>query len=475
MEKAFRYLQKAPLLIFIPVLLLIFCILSGFNGLYGQDSFEYLRYSRAVHNYLSGNNDLPCIFYWPVLYPLSGALLSFLLTDFRALQVISILCFGATAGFLQKILFHLHPIRKKEMTACLFLFFILSPFVLRYSLVVMSDMMAMLFVTAFLYFYLLFDEKGNNRHFVWLVFFGAAAINTRYASAIILIIPGLQALYRFFRKFNLLTLIVALLIAAFISLPGFVLKTYGAFPLKDTILIPDWSVMNFFKNSFYSPDGHQTYTFSNIFFVFSALFNPGYIFPGLLFFIFIPLSILKKPFFVKIILILAVYSLFLAGFTTQNSRFLLLTFPCVIILYSGSFLKICDITVKINKIIPAIFIVTVFIVQSLLFYRGFRPFYINNKIVKEVAEKMEAYPGKTIYTFDIDQGLKEYGIKNEIINMWPESIIEFRPGSLVLFNYANSYHQWKNTNPVRNFERVRNRMFLVKNLPGNWNLYEIRK
>ena len=74
----FKYLAGIPLWIVLPVLLLIGNLLAGFNGLYGQDSFEYLRYSRALHHYLSAGV-LPGPFHWPLFYPLSGALLSFIL------------------------------------------------------------------------------------------------------------------------------------------------------------------------------------------------------------------------------------------------------------------------------------------------------------------------------------------------------------------------------------------------------------
>ena len=83
------FLSEIRTWILFPVLLLIFNLLTGFNGLYGQDSFEYLRYSRELHEYLSGG-ELPGTFFWPVLYPLSGAVVSFFLPDVLSLQVVSV-------------------------------------------------------------------------------------------------------------------------------------------------------------------------------------------------------------------------------------------------------------------------------------------------------------------------------------------------------------------------------------------------
>jgi hypothetical protein len=94
----------------------------------------------------------------------------------------------------------------------------------------------------------------------------------------------------------------------------------------------------------------------------------------------------------------------------------------------------------------------------------------------EIAHRLKAYPDRTIYTFNIDMGLKAYDIKNDIINMWAERINNFKPGSLLLFNYVNSYQQWKGQNPIINWEKVNaeHEVSLIEKLPDNWNLYEIR-
>jgi len=89
---------------------------------------------------------------------------------------------------------------------------------------------------------------------------------------------------------------------------------------------------------------------------------------------------------------------------------------------------------------------------------------------------MKAYPDKSIYTFNIDMGLKEYGVKNEIINLWLSGINHFYPGSLILINPGNAYRQWKNLNPVYNWEKVKREqgVRLIEKFPGGWDLYEIK-
>ena len=482
------FLTKVKAWILFPVLLLIFNLLVGFNGLYGQDSFEYLRYSRELHEYLSGGL-LPGAFFWPVLYPLSGALVSFILPDVVALQVVSILCYGLTILFLRRILVSLYPVRERETALYLMLFFSISPFVLRYASFVMSDSMAMFFLSAFFYYWLIYKGKGKNRHFVFLVLFASLAINTRYASIAIVIIPGVSALITFLRRFNLRFFIFSLLVIVIVFLPDIILEIQGSPSFPGPILLPDWSVKNFFKFEFFNAGGHHSYTFPNICFVFSNLVNPGFIFSGIIFFFLLKGQIIYQPFLRIILIVLVIYALFLAGFSTQNSRFLLVTFPCVLILYSESFFRCLDLIAKTissafkleiiekaSKRVLFIIITSVFIMQMLLFYRAFKPSYIDCRIVQEIASRMKAYPDKTIYTFNIDMGLKAYDVSNEIINLWPSRINYFKPGSLILFNYVNLYRQWKDLNPFYNWEKVNNEhdVLLIDKLPGGWNLYEIK-
>jgi hypothetical protein len=472
----------------IPFVLLSFNLVAGFNGLYGQDSFEYLRYSRALHEYLA-QGTAPGTFFWPILYPLTGAIVSFILPDVLALQVVSIASYGMTIFFLQKILLHLYSDRNREISLYLFLLFSISPFVLLYSSFVMSDSLTMFLLSAFFYYWFLYNDKGDNRHFILLVFFAFTAINTRYASIAVVFLPGMSALYRFIRNFNLTYFLISVLIAIIVFIPNIVLEIRRSQTSPVPILIPDWSVNNFFHRTFFTLDGHQSYTFPNLCFVFSNTFNPGYLFIGLFFNIYLKIKTLQRPFFQMVIIVIVTYALFLAGLPTQNSRFLLITFPLVILLYSGPFLRcldlihqyfnsVCRIQIikKSKKMILIFMAVSVFLIQIALFYRAFTSFYKDSRTIKEIALRLKSYPGKTIYTFNIDQGLKAYDVKNEIINLWSDRINNFKPGSFILFNYVNSNHQWRDTNPMYNWEKVNKeyKVSLIEMLPGGWNLYEIK-
>ena len=77
------------ILIGMPIFFIMYRILN-FNGLYGQDAHEYYRYSLALANFLTGGPDTEP-FFWPVLYPAIGAILSIVFPNILSLQILSLL------------------------------------------------------------------------------------------------------------------------------------------------------------------------------------------------------------------------------------------------------------------------------------------------------------------------------------------------------------------------------------------------
>src|ERR1041385_6204126 len=117
MEEGTIPFYKKPSFIFpalIPVLLIVFRYIIGFNGLYGQDSYEYLAYSRLAHDFfLKGM--IPHSFHWPIMYPVPGAILSFVFSSALAMQIISIAAFSGALYFIYKIISLLYPGAKNSL------------------------------------------------------------------------------------------------------------------------------------------------------------------------------------------------------------------------------------------------------------------------------------------------------------------------------------------------------------------------
>src|SRR5579883_1529147 len=98
-----RIVKAYRIYIIFLLLTFAFTIIVHFNGLYGQDSYEYLRYTyRLVWFVRTGNP--PGDFYWPLLYPVVGAVLSIIQKPVFALQLISMLSLVGAAFYLKKIL-----------------------------------------------------------------------------------------------------------------------------------------------------------------------------------------------------------------------------------------------------------------------------------------------------------------------------------------------------------------------------------
>lgn len=62
--------------IFILVLFILIHLILDFDGLYGQDSYEYLRYTKALHFYFKTGIP-PGDYFWPLFYPIIGSIFSF--------------------------------------------------------------------------------------------------------------------------------------------------------------------------------------------------------------------------------------------------------------------------------------------------------------------------------------------------------------------------------------------------------------
>ena len=122
------------------LLLLIFVTAISFNGLYGQDAYEYFRYTKALHNFfLTGEK--PYDFFWSYMYPFVASLFSFVFSAEFSLQLVSILAFVGTIYFTEKIILLLNTESKITTRIYLLLFLFLSPFSLRMAVTDMSDVL----------------------------------------------------------------------------------------------------------------------------------------------------------------------------------------------------------------------------------------------------------------------------------------------------------------------------------------------
>lgn len=104
--KRYKVVLYNPRMVFytMPLALLGFRFLIDFNGLYGQDSHEYLRYTcRLLDFWTSGSN--PGDYFWPMNYPFYGSFLALIIHPVVfALQLLSMLSLVFTSVYLYRLL-----------------------------------------------------------------------------------------------------------------------------------------------------------------------------------------------------------------------------------------------------------------------------------------------------------------------------------------------------------------------------------
>lgn len=454
------------------IILILVRLIFKFDGLYGQDSYEYLRYTKAMNNfYHTGIN--PGDYFWPLYYPILGSLLSFFAKSDVALQFISIASLIITSLYIFKTIVLLNE-QKKHIPFYVFAFFSLSPIVFKLGVSNMSDMLSTLFIILFFYNGLVYSKKNKVSNLYYVLIFGISAIMTRYAAFVVIAPFGLYLIYLFIkRKENLKHVFAFIFIACLLLLPHFIIRQHNTTEFLNHNWLKDWSVTNFYKNSFTTVDGTSYNLLPNILYAFSSLFHPSYFLFG---FLFIPFFIKANKITIEIkILILSfiTYGLFLAGIPFQNNRFLLLSFPLIlIILFSGfnfAFEKFSNLFTK-----KAILVIVV-IIQLTLCYFSLKPILDRNHLEQDITSKLENYQNKTLYSFDVDIALQGRGLEFDYKNLWIKEYKTFQNGALVLFHPAKFEKQWKGKNPIINWNNLQNNYNLkvIRNLPEGWILYEI--
>ncbi|MGH2665140.1 ArnT family glycosyltransferase [Flavobacterium sp.] len=442
----------------------------SFDGLYGQDSYEYLRYTEALRSFMQTGKS-PGDYFWGVYYPIFGSILSFIIPNTAiALQLISVFAFSITAFYLEKII----QLTYNENSAqnIPFLFFILSPIALVHSILIMSDMLACCFTTLAIYHLLLFIQKDTNRNFLFGAVLAVFALLTRYAAAVILLPFCVLALIHLIKKKNYTYLLLSVLFSGLVAIPHIVIRSQNSLQFLSHPWLQSWSFLNIFQSDFTTVDGETKNRYINLIYTFFTFFHPAFLFFGIvLFAVFLKRRKITFYKYQKLFLTaILLYLLFLGGIPFQNKRFLILSFPLAIA-FLFPFIKEFFEVLKNQK---AVFIVIILIQFSIGLYYG-KPFYQRNSLEKNIADGIRTYQGNTLYAFDIDIALKNRKLDFRYKSLWKEKLPDFEKNALLLVNEKQLEKQWKGKNPWLNWETVKQDYQLekLKNFPGDFNLYRI--
>jgi hypothetical protein len=443
-----------------------------FNGLYGQDSHEYFRYSGELANSITKGTEVNA-FFWPTLYPLIGACISIVFGNLlTVLQLLSIISLGA---FLIAM-FHLLKLYNYNREYSAYYVLILgglSPFIMRNSVVVMSDVLALAFLSWSLVLGTKYYKENNSLSFVLSSLLGSLAVFTRFQSAIILLpIFAILAVITLQRR-QVTTLLFALMLAVIPVVIHLFIQQGNVEGVSSHYGLQQWSISHFFQSKFSGPDGVLVFNFPNILYTTTSWMWPGLFSVGLIGALFLRRSHLSNPIIIVGILVYFLNALFLAGPPFQNSRHHLLIMPIILLVFAA------PIEVLLRKIatkqIKHFLIISFSVAQTLLCIRALYPTISNGLLQKEIAHYLHHhYPGKTVYTMGIDMALKSYQIDLTVVNTYSEKLSDFQEGELFLINENWQTQAFQNMNPAINWEEAKKyHPKHISEFKDGWSLYQL--
>ncbi len=466
-----------------PVLLLLcllpVSVLLPFNGLYGQDAHEYLRLTRSLQAYM--NDGTPVTHsYFPITYPLVTWLLSLAgFSDIMASQLVSMLALTAAFAYMKELTGLLFR-EKNESVAYLIACFFLSPYVFRFGLLSMSDMLCLFFVMAALFHCLRYVKMHSLKDAALFSFFAGCAVSARYAVLILLLIPAVYILLSIIRSSDYRAVILMMLLFCCALLPDWFIRGRILFlQWEGAGFIIDyasnayaWSPQHFFRNEFQNPDGQQHYAVWNIVAATFNIMHPAFLFAGIFLLFFLRREDFAMPEMRMLAAMVILYGLYIAGLHYQNNRYLLQSFPPVLLIFYPAFrrMKTRFITSKTAGWITFLLVV---IIQLTLFCFSFQKIYTINCTEREIAASLKAYEGQTVYTCDITGALSTYNVKNPVIDLYFNRVSPPQENALLLFNYDYFSEHYQQKNPMLNWAYLQDhlRLRILQSYPGGWALY----
>ncbi len=319
-----------------------------FDGLYGQDAYEYLKYAREMWAFLAAGEGLRGPYYWPLGYPaLAAPFIGLASGQAFGAQIVSLLAGSAVAPLAYancRELLRDDPIGGKRAGLVAGVLLAVSGQLWQSSLVVMADAAAVCLATLSLWALL---RYGRQFAMPWLPLAAGALALTVVTRWIYVLLVPVWLLYWFLvtrRRWRVerhgiaSSALVAAAVALGILVAQFVITARFPAPLVGHGWLIDWSPTNAFLNAFNTIDGYFEYSRPVGIYYLAPALHPFYLAPWLAPLIPLGLWTLRRR---RELLLLAgwplVMYIFLAGVPYQNFRIGLAYFaPLIILLGLGS-------------------------------------------------------------------------------------------------------------------------------------------
>lgn len=463
-----RFVPQILLLSVIAIpLILVFYL--NFNGLYGQDAYEYLKFSMEIG--LSKTSQIM----WPVNYPLAGRILNFLIPEpARAMQLVSILSYSLS-GFL--IYDHLRQKTNTSKFVLLFyviIFFTFSPYVFRFSTLVMSEMLCLFFIV--LTFHQVFLKEIKDRNLVFAVIAASLAIGTRYVALLIVAVPVLYVIKRAISGRHVLPLMIAILAGILGLVPQVLLKdNRPSDHIRHNFLL-NWSPVNFFSQSTHTNGGQAyDYAYSNFIEVISYISHPVFNYVGILLLLLLAALIIRhviQPPPAVYWLSFIIYIVFLTGLPVQNRRFFIIVYPVLLMMLFPAW------NFMANTLNHRWFIA----LSGFLLVTQISLCVVAEKTVIEISNSEKEYVRKLrefnherlpVYNSGLD-GIIQYEFPEVKFHSLFHDTLPLPKGRLILMiDSQQVFGKFRGSLLERNTELLYRQMTIVRNTEiGRWKLYE---
>ena len=417
----------------------------------------------------------PLVAEHPHGYPFLGALVG--LSGVGALWGLRLVSLGAYVALLlvlRGILLQVHGVgRRRSIDGFLLMTAATSPFLLRYTATVMSDVTAMALLMVTFLLLLRWLDHGRWPDAFGCVLLGAWALWVRMAVAPVLLVVGVALVVgpSTARKVRILWS------AALIVAGGLLLLLFrAADDVNGRLWVPlaDWSPLNMLSRIHRSDDGELRYLIPNLLYVGKVLVHPGFLLLGPLLMAFVRREDLRHRMSQWVMIALFSYLGFIACLPFQNDRVLLLALPFVVLLLFPAYVRL-EQWLERKRVSRAMWVFPLLLTQVVLAGRALWPFIHQAEVERELAAVVNAAGAEQVYTHGMGAALSNYCPGTEVIELWYEELERMKNGALLVVRPGDLETQWQGLAPAQNWAVTqRHGMDTVAVHPAGWLVARLR-
>ncbi len=402
---------------------LLLIIIFRFDGLYGQDAYAYLEFSKRFYEATSGFQ-IPPHFYWPIGYSVLASVFTiFTLGNFELASLLVSLNSGSLcAGFVYLLAYELvsgiNENEHKKISLYAGLITSFAPVLVKSSVVIMSDSLSLMFTSWAMWQFVKYFNKQKTLHIISSSALLALAVMTRYGYVFLLVPMTLYLIYKILKsginKRGLIRdIFLAVLCGTIVFSPQlYYILHYGIpnFHSENGLGVwpTSWSILNFISKDFTTFDGTMHYKFWNGLYNLSPVFHPMYLSAFGITFLIGGYYIIKRKSYYFLIFTsswILVYYIYFSGSPFQALRFLISFLPAMALVSAFGISEL-----KIKNKLKNIFVysgLSVLIIYS--FYHMYNFDKQKNNELEVVNAAINYIPdSSTVFAFDITMAVNHY-------------------------------------------------------------------